>query len=314
MIEVEKLGKSYGNFPAVIDADFAVRPGEIVGLLGPNGAGKTSIMKVLTGYHFPTSGTAKVKGFDVSEHPLEVKAATGYLPESAPFYGEFTVEEYLCFVAEARKIGVKERTRALSRVVEECGLEKVFYRGIDRLSKGYRQRTCLAQALLHDPPVLILDEPTSGLDPNQIIEIRGLIKRLGSQKTVILSTHILQEVEALCDRVLIMNEGRIVAEGTREEIAARLKGDDRYRIEIKSGKKLTEKDLTAIPGFKTLASLSDDGAGTCEAVLSLNSENGGGEVLFDWAVESGYKLTALVRERYSLEDIFTKLTREAADV
>jgi ABC-2 type transport system ATP-binding protein len=314
MIEVKKLGKSYGNFPAVIDADFEVRPGEIVGLLGPNGAGKTSIMKVLTGYHFPTTGAARVNGFDVSDHPLEVKTATGYLPESAPLYGEFTVEEYLGFIAEARKIPKTRKAQAVSRAVEECGLEKVYYRSIDRLSKGYRRRTCLAQALLHDPPILILDEPTSGLDPNQIIEIRGLIKKLGSRKTVILSTHILQEVEAMCDRVLIMNEGRIAAEGTREEIAARLKGDDRYRIAVKSEKKVTEKDLEQIPGFKALVSMAYDSRGLCEAVLSLSQDSGGGEDLFDWAVGKGYKLTALVRERYSMEDIFTKLTKEGPDV
>jgi ABC-2 type transport system ATP-binding protein len=310
MIEAKNLGKFYGSFPAVKDASFTVRPAEIVGLLGPNGAGKTTIMKILTGYHYPSRGSALLGGRDVTEDPVAVKASVGYLPESAPVYGEFTVEEYLRFVAEARGIPREGRRPAIEKAVEACGLEKVYRRSIDRLSKGYRQRTGLAQAVIHDPPILILDEPTAGLDPNQILEIRRLIRRLGGEKTVLLSTHILQEVEALCDRILILNEGLIAAEGTRDEIARRLKGDERYRAAIKSARPVTPESLREVRGFKALESLTAAADGAIEACLSFLPGTDGGEALFDWAVERGFKLTALSRERYSLEDLFTRLTRE----
>lgn len=314
MIEAKNLEKYYGKFHAVKDASFTVRPGEIVGLLGPNGAGKTSIMKILTGYHFSSGGTASVGGWDVSENPLEVKAAVGYLPESSPVYGEFTVEEYLRYVIEARNIPAKDRVRAMERAVHSCGLEKVYRRGIGNLSKGYRQRTGLAQAIIHDPPILILDEPTAGLDPNQILEIRKLIKSLGEEKTVILSTHILQEVEALCDRILILNEGLIAAEGTRDEIASRLKGDERYRLTIRSADPLGKDSFSRIPGFLALESFTEKPGGIFDACIAVEPGGDGGEAIFDWAVERGCKLTSLVRERYSLEDLFSRLTgEEAAD-
>ena len=310
MIEVRNLSKNYGPVAAVKEVSFDVGKGEIVGLLGPNGAGKTSIMKVLTGYHFPSGGSAKVMGFDVAEETIAAKKALGYLPESAPVYGEFTVKEYLAFVAEARMIPKGERAAAYDRVVAECGLEKVVSRRIERLSKGFRQRTGLAQALIHDPPVLILDEPTTGLDPNQILEIRHLIKRLGGEKTVIFSTHILQEVEAVSDRVLILNEGRIAAEGTREEIASTLKGDERYTAVLKSSAPVTEADLAGLPRFRRLLKAEAREDGRTLVQVSFDPGGEGGEALFDLAVSRGWKISSLVRESFSLEDIFIRLTRE----
>jgi ABC-2 type transport system ATP-binding protein len=235
MIEVRNLTKHYGSVEAVKDLSFAVGKDQVLGFLGPNGAGKTTVMKILTGYHFPSAGTALVDGIDVQEEPEEVKKRIGYLPESVPLYGDLTVAEYLGFIAEARLIPAGERKRAIDAAVSSCGLRSHQSRRIENLSKGYRQRVGLAQAIIHDPPILILDEPTTGLDPNQIIEIRGLIKGLGERKTVILSTHILQEVEAICSRVLIINEGRIAAQGKPEEIAGTLKGGDTWELILKGG-------------------------------------------------------------------------------
>jgi ABC-2 type transport system ATP-binding protein len=322
MIEAENLGKSYGDFTAVRDVSFCVRPGEIVGLLGPNGAGKTSIMKILTGYHFPTRGRAVINGRDVEKNPAEVKAAVGYLPENAPVYGDFSVEEYLVFVAEARAIPAAGRRQALDAVIGECGLEKMRRRTISKLSKGYRQRTGLAQAIIHNPPILILDEPTAGLDPNQILEVRRLIRKLGNEKTVILSTHILQEVEALCDRILILNDGLIAASGTRDEIAGRLKGGQQYALTIKSEKPLIREDLAGIPGLAALEDFQElGGAGESagqsgfnlyEARVSLEAGREGGDILFDWALARGLRLRSLTKQRYSLEALFSRLTGEEA--
>jgi ABC-2 type transport system ATP-binding protein len=219
MIEAASLAKRYGAFEAVKDVSFRAEAGQIVGLLGPNGAGKTSLMRILTCYHFPDGGWARVDGHDVASKPQAVRRAIGYLPENAPAYPDMKVREYLGFIARVRDLGGETASRRLEWVVEACGLSAVCTRQIRRLSRGYRQRVGLAQAMLHDPPVLVLDEPTSGLDPNQIVEIRALIRGLGQRKTVLLSTHILQEVEAVCGRVLIMNAGRLAAQGTVEEIA-----------------------------------------------------------------------------------------------
>jgi ABC-2 type transport system ATP-binding protein len=219
MIEAENLVKRYGPFEAVKGVSFRIDQGQVVGLLGPNGAGKTSIMRILTAYHFPTEGTARVASHDVVSQPRRVREAVGYLPENAPLYDDMKVREYLGFVADVRGLAGTRRRERTEMVVDTCGLSPVFGREIRRLSKGYRQRVGLAQAILHDPSVLVLDEPTSGLDPNQIVEIRALIRSLGEKKTVVLSTHILQEVEALCRSLLVMNAGRLVAQGTPDEIA-----------------------------------------------------------------------------------------------
>ena len=312
VIEVRGLSKNYGPVQAVQDVSFSVGGGEIVGLLGPNGAGKTTIMKVLTCYLFPSRGTAQVNGHDVFEAPLAVKECVGYLPENAPLYTDFTVREYLDFMADARRLAGTDRRRRLEWVIEECGLAGVVDRGIDELSKGYRQRTGLAQAMLHDPRVLILDEPTTGLDPHQIIEIRELIRRLGREKTVILSTHILQEVEATCQRILILDRGRIVAQGTRDEIEGTLKGEVLLDLTLKGGP-VDPGALAGLAGVRKLIASRALGSGRTELRLSLAPDSGAEELLFDWAVARGLKILAMVPQKLSLEDIFITLTESTSE-
>ena len=221
MIKVENLVKSFGPKLAVNDVSFSVERGEVLGFLGPNGAGKSTTMRMLTGFIPPTSGRITVGGHDVVEDPLPAKRLIGYLPENAPGYADMTVHGFLNFAAELRGLEGGARKQAVHRAVELCFLENVLYQTIDTLSKGYKHRTCLAQALIHDPDILIMDEPTDGLDPNQKYEVRNLIKRMGENKAIIFSTHILEEVEAACSRVIIIDRGRIVANGTPQELKAR---------------------------------------------------------------------------------------------
>jgi ABC-2 type transport system ATP-binding protein len=342
MIEVQGLTKSYGAVEAVKDVSFSVGQDQVLGFLGPNGAGKTTIMKILTGYHFPSSGSVLVDGVSVQEDPVEVKKRIGYLPETVPVYGDLTVDEYLSFVAEARLIPKEARRGAIGAALRACGLEQVRSKRIETLSKGYKQRVGLAQAIAHDPAILILDEPTTGLDPNQIIEVRSLIKELGKRKTVILSTHILQEVEAVCSRVLILNEGRIAAQGTPEEIAATMKGGDTWELALKvpglrglpgfaggSGSSgMGGADITITEGLEGIfAGLELETRGAVGRVLGddllalsffvkagLAGEDGGksgpGERIFDWAVSRGFKILEMNRKKLSIEDIFVRLTNE----
>jgi len=219
MIEVKDLKMQYGPVVALDGVSFQANPGEVLGLLGPNGAGKTTAMRIITTYLYPSSGTAKVDGFDILENPLEVRKRTGYLPETVPLYADMMAEEYLSFVGKARELEGAKLKERLAWVRDACNLKPVWKHLLSELSKGYGQRVGLAQALIHDPKVLILDEPTSGLDPIQIIEIRSLIKNLAKEKTVVFSTHILQEVEVLADRIVIINEGKLVAYGTKAELA-----------------------------------------------------------------------------------------------
>jgi len=221
MIKVENLTKAFGSKIAVNDVSFTVERGEVLGFLGPNGAGKSTTMRMVTGYIPPTSGRITVGGYDMLEQPLPAKRLFGYLPENAPAYADMTVRSFLSFCAELRGLTGEARKKAVNRAVELCFLESVFHQSIDTLSKGYKHRTCLAQALIHDPEVLIMDEPTDGLDPNQKYEARNLIKRMGANKAIIFSTHILEEVEAVCSRVIIIDRGRIVANGTPQELKAR---------------------------------------------------------------------------------------------
>lgn len=314
MIELRELRKSYGGVEAVHGVTFKAETGSVLGLLGPNGAGKTTIMKVLTGYHYPSSGTALVDGVDVAEDPIAVKRRVGYLPEMVPLYQDLSVAEYLDFAADARGLAGEGRRRAIERAVDSCGLEGVYRKKVEDLSKGYKQRVGLAQAILHDPPILILDEPTTGLDPNQIIEIRELITSLGKSKTVLLSTHILQEVEAICSTVIILNEGRVAAQGAPADIGETLKGEERIRMRIKAPKGLDASSLSGIPSLKSVSSLQAeaDGVWAAEIVLPPASAGSpeGGELVFDWAVSRGIKVLELERRRLSLEEIFVKLTSE----
>jgi len=317
MIEVSGLVKRYGTFEAVRGVSFAVGSGRIVGLLGPNGAGKTTIMKVLTGYHRPSAGSAVLGGKDVVLDPVGVKSLVGYLPEGVPLYLDMTVIEYLCFVADARSLpatlGKAASRSAIEKALVDCGLTHVAGVRMEKLSKGFRQRVGLAQAIVHDPAILILDEPTTGLDPNQILEIRSLIRNLGAEKTVILSTHILQEVEALCSEVLILNEGLIVAQGSAAEIAAGMQGEERLECAVKGASTETLAILQRISGVRSVERLEPAGQ---PAGLRIRVVAGPGdgdivaEAVFDWAAASGAKLLEMRRERLSMEDIFVRLTGE----
>jgi ABC-2 type transport system ATP-binding protein len=315
VIEAVELRKRYGETEAVRGVSFEVDRGQILGLLGPNGAGKTSIMKVLTGYHFPDEGKALVDGIDVTEDPPAVKRVVGYLPESAPLYPDMTPAEYLSFVADSRGLEGDRRKNAIERSVEACGLSQVYGRPIEQLSKGFRQRVGLAQAILHDPEVLILDEPTTGLDPNQIIEIRSLIRELGREKTVILSTHILQEVEAICSKVVILNEGQVAAQGSPAEIGETLKGEDRLHLRLRPkggalGAEEARKRCSGIAGLRSVskAEAEEGGAVALDLVMAPGGEPG--EAVFGWAVEQGLVILEMTRRRLSLEEIFVKLTQE----
>ncbi len=320
MVEVLDVAKNYGSVQAVKGVSFRAAPGEILGLLGPNGAGKTTIMKILTGYHFPSAGDAWVNGFNVYTNPIDVKQNLGYLPEHTPLYGELNVNEYLEFMARARGVPPERQAERIEWVVKVCGLEPVRTRSIDALSKGFRQRTGLAQAIIHDPAILILDEPTTGLDPNQIVEIRGLIRELGRAKTVILSTHYLQEVEAVCDRVVILNEGVIAAEGTTAQIASEMKGDDVFAFEIKGPLPENIEDaLSTIPNLRQVDTVNRQGSDRAEIQVTVRRGAApaygaeGGEAVFDWAVEHKVKLLSLSKKRYSLEDVFLRLTAATAE-
>ncbi|MDR2941320.1 MAG: ATP-binding cassette domain-containing protein [Treponema sp.] len=314
-IEVQNLSKQYGQVQAVTGVSFSVGSQQVLGFLGPNGAGKTTIMKILTGFHYPSSGKAFVDGIPVDEQPLEVKRRLGYLPENVPLYGDLTVDEYLSFAASARFIPKSERKAAIDKCLEACALTGYRGRRIETLSKGYRQRAGLAQAILHDPPILILDEPTTGLDPNQIIEIRSLIKELGKRKTVILSTHILQEVEAICSQVLIINDGRIAAQGRPEEIAGSMKGGDTWELLLKGadadGVRRGLAELGQVSN--TLVETTDGGVVSASFFVPAGEKNSGadtGERIFDWAVNHRYKILGMNRKKLSIEDIFVKLTSD----
>ncbi|HAP44293.1 MAG: MFS transporter [Spirochaetes bacterium GWD1_61_31] len=322
MIEVSNLVKRYGGFEAVRGVSFVAGTGKVVGLLGPNGAGKTTIMKVLTGYHRPSSGQALLNDIDVAVDPVAVKSSVGYLAEGVPLYTDMTVREYLDFIAESRQLPAAERAEAIAKACQSCGLKGMDDVRIEHLSKGFRQRVGLAQAILHDPAILILDEPTTGLDPNQILEIRSLIRSLGVNKTVILSTHILQEVEALCSEVIIINEGRIVAQGTTAEIARSLQGEDRLDCLVKLPANAAKDAFSAA---KVGAALRASGViGSCEVEalsggkLRLKLLTGAGQAddaaaaVFGWAKDQDCTLLDLRREALSLEQIFVQLTGEEA--
>ena len=308
MISVQNLTKRYGDLTAIEDVSFQVSKGEILAFLGPNGAGKTTTMRILTCFMPATHGMATIGGYDIWDHPEEVKRHIGYLPESPPLYNEMTVREYLSFVAGIKDIERKNRTQALNRVLESCNLTHVQKRLIGNLSRGYRQRVGLAQALVHNPDVLILDEPTIGLDPKQIIEMRRLIKDLAGQHTVILSTHILSEATAICQRVIIIHEGRIVAVDTPERLSAQLRKSDKIRIALQSPGADTETLLRALPGvlsvFRETESAGQVYIIECELGRDLRTE------LASQVVQKGWGLLELRELSLSLEDVFLKLTQE----
>jgi ABC-2 type transport system ATP-binding protein len=306
MIEVQNLTKTYPSQTAVADVTFSVKEGEIVGFLGPNGAGKTTTMRVLTGFLPPTSGTARIAGHDVLTHSKEARAALGYLPESAALYPEMRVTEYLAYRARLEGVTGPAVKSRVAEAVDRCLLGEVAHRKIDNLSKGYRQRTALAGALVHQPPVLILDEPTVGLDPTQIIKIREMIRTLGKERAVLLSTHILPEVDAVCDRVLIIDRGRIVAEGTPQELRSKLAGTPVIRAVFKDDVAVRE----ALAGLSGVVRVEEEhAAGETRARVECLPDADPSEEIFHLAVARGFVLRQLSREALSLEDVFVRLTR-----
>jgi len=248
MIIVDNLEKSYDGFQAVNKISFEVQSGQILGFLGPNGAGKTTTMKILTCFMPPTAGTVTIDGLSVTEHSKEIRKKIGYFPEHAPIYADMNVIDYLKFVSDVRGIEKSRQSSAIKHVIEVCNLGDMIQKDIGELSKGYRQRVGLAQAMVHNPDILILDEPTTGLDPNQIVEIRSLIKEIGKEKTVIFSTHILQEVTATCDKVMIINKGKIVAKGSPDELMANSKGKGILNLELNPGANDVLEKISALPG------------------------------------------------------------------
>ncbi|HTG58218.1 MAG TPA: ATP-binding cassette domain-containing protein [Terriglobia bacterium] len=307
MIEVEQLTKRYGPTLAVSDVTFQVQKGEILGFLGPNGAGKTTTMRVITGYLPPSSGNVTVAGHDVVEEPLEAKKRTGYLPESPPVYTDMRVTEYLAFVARIKGLPRREIKSRLDEVCEKCAISDVRERQIGKLSKGYRQRVGLAQAIIHNPEVLVLDEPTAGLDPKQIIETRELIKGLAGQHTIVLSTHILPEVSKTCDRVVVINGGKIAAVGTPKELTERLQGFETVLVTAEGPASELQEKLRAVIGVTLVEEREQHNS---RVTLEVHAEKGV-DVRAELAravVESQWKLLELKTSGLSLEDIFLKLT------
>jgi ABC-2 type transport system ATP-binding protein len=311
VIEVQHLTKRYGRVTAVDDVSFRVERGEILGFLGPNGAGKTTTMRVLTGYMPPTDGRAVVDGFDVFDQPIEAKRRTGYLPETPPLYPDMTVREYLTFVARIKGVGSADRLNRVQAAMERTRVRDVAERHCGKLSKGYRQRVGLAQALIHNPDVLILDEPTAGLDPKQIIETRELIKQLGGDHTIILSTHILPEVSQTCHRVVIINKGKVVAVDTPDNLTARLRGAETMYLLVDAAGAPVEATLGAVPG---VTRIHPTGRHDSAVAYEVDSERGRDvrRELARTVVGAGWGLLELRPVRMSLEEIFLHLTTEEA--
>ncbi len=319
MIEVEHLSKIYGSNPGIQDVTFSVEPGEIMGFLGPNGAGKTTTMRILAGYLPASSGTARIAGFDVHEQSLAVRQRIGYLPETPPLYPEMTVEGFLYFVARLKGVSAGDRPRQVKAAIERCNLQEKRYVLIRKLSKGFRQRVGIAQAVVHDPPAIILDEPTVGLDPRQIIEVRNLIKSLAGSHTIILSTHILPEVSMTCNRVTIINRGKVVATNTPENLEASLAGGAGYELEIEGDAAAAAQQLLQLlPSVRLVESMPTGGIDKTKlptenrAYLRLVSKPGvePGPDIIAVLVGMGLKIYEMRRIRASLENVFLELTTE----
>ncbi len=300
-IKVEGVSKLYGDQKALDQVSFEIKPGEIVGFLGPNGAGKSTMMKVITGYLPQSAGKVTVCDFDVSVDALEIKKRIGYLPEHNPQYLEMYVREYLMFIADVH--GLKQAKKRVEEMIDLVGLTREQGKKIEALSKGYRQRVGLAQALIHDPEVLVLDEPTSGLDPNQIVEIRNVIKSVGQNKTVLMSTHIMQEVEAICDRVIIINKGELVADGSTAEI--RKLSASVQRVEVEFNRVVDSSELRAIPGVQRVTEKAEQ-----TYVIEANTDSDIRSDVFEFAVSSGIKVIGLQEAAQNLEGVFQQLTQK----
>lgn len=309
MIEVKNLTKRYGAHRAVNNISFHAEEGEILGFLGPNGAGKSTTMNILTGYLSASEGTVKINGFDVLEQPHEAKSSIGYLPEQPPLYPDMTVREYLNFMYELKKCTLSRQAH-IAEICKIVKIEDVYGRLIKNLSKGYRQRVGMAQALIGNPPVLILDEPTVGLDPNQIIEIRTLIKSLGKHHTVILSSHILPEIEAVCDRIVVINKGMIVADATASDLSRQYSSDHRMMVRVAGPEKDVMSLLSHIAGVKQVSSLGMKEPGVCEFAVEPAEGADIRRDLFERLADRNWPLMGLKSMEMSLEEIFIELTRE----
>jgi ABC-2 type transport system ATP-binding protein len=309
MISVQNLSKTFGAKKAVDDVSFRVERGEVLGFLGPNGAGKSTTMRMITGFIPPTAGTATVGGHDVVGDPIRAKRLIGYLPENAPAYADMTVLGFLTFAAEIRGLSGDARTRAVRRVVDMCFLENVLHQSVETLSKGYRHRTCFAQSIIHDPEVLVLDEPTDGLDPNQKHEVRSLIRRMGEQKAIVFSTHILEEVDAVCSRAIIIDRGRIVANGTPAELRRRSESAGAVTVRALglAGAELAQK-LRSVPGVKRCDLLEDGRNGATVRAYPKqapqNSEFAGAIA----AALPGLRIEELHTEEGRLDEVFRSIT------
>jgi ABC-2 type transport system ATP-binding protein len=310
MIEVDKVSFDYGSFRAVDNISFSIRTGEIVGLLGPNGAGKTTTMRMITGFIDPSAGSIRIDGQNIGESPKESRKKIGYMPESAPLYSDMFVKDYLDYVASIQ--GEDPETK-VPQVASVCGITEVMHKNISELSRGYRQRVGLAHALIHDPEILVLDEPTSGLDPNQIIEVRNLIREIGKTRTVIISTHILSEVEMLCDRVIIISRGKIVADSPTAELRLRFGHRESLRIQVGSctaGE--LKKALRLVPGVADVSSTEGE-KDLSAALISVSGEEDIRSAVFALVRDRGWVLYEMVLQRNSLEDVFRSLTTGGAE-
>ncbi len=326
MISIERVTKRYGDLIAVDDVSFAIDRGEVVGFLGPNGAGKTTTMRMLTGTLQPDAGDIVFDGHSITERLILAKSRIGYLPESNPLYPEMIVHDYLDYVGRIRRMSIKERRRGIERVVHETGLEAVFFRPIGELSKGYRQRTGMAAAILHEPDILVLDEPTEGLDPNQRVEIRRLVNELGKRRTVLLSTHVMQEVEAVCDRLVIISRGAIVADGSVKGLTA-TKASDAGAFNVEVQGEGVEEALRSIPGVIRTEGARVESRANGQALdqsgdrwrirVHANPSKELRPEIYRMAVEKGWILWELGRRKTSLEEVFRNLTtgsgREESD-
>ncbi|MCD4771917.1 MAG: gliding motility-associated ABC transporter ATP-binding subunit GldA [Bacteroidales bacterium] len=299
-ISVKNISKLYGKQKALDNISLEVKTGEIVGLLGPNGAGKSTMMKIITCFIPPTSGDVFVNDFDIYEQAIEVRKCIGYLPENNPLYLEMYVREYLSFIAGIHKLG-KKTSSQIDKMIEMCGLELEYKKKIGALSKGYRQRVGLAQALIHDPDVLILDEPTSGLDPNQLLEIRSLIKNIGKEKTIMLSTHIMQEVEAICDRAIIINNGKIVADDFTKNLSKIHSGKEIISVEFDAD--ISENKLREIDEISSLKKVNKN-----TWIIETKSGKDIRSDIFEFAVKNNIKVLSMNKETKSIEEIFQQLT------
>jgi ABC-2 type transport system ATP-binding protein len=312
MIEVEHLSKIYGSTPAIQDVTFSVEPGEILGFLGPNGAGKTTTMRILAGYLPASSGSAHIAGYDVHEDSMAVRRRIGYLPETPPLYPEMTVEGFLHFVARIKGVPAGDRTLKVKSAMERCNLTDKHKVLIRKLSKGFRQRVGIAQAIVHDPPAIILDEPTVGLDPRQIIDVRNLIKSLAGEHTIILSTHILPEVSMTCSRVAIINRGRIVATNSPQNLLAQLVGGSGYELEVDGNAVELQKLLQILPGVCMVEIVPTEDLPLGRSLIRIVSAPGAepGRDIAAVTIGAGLGLHELRRTRATLEDVFLELTTQ----